>query len=599
MKDILKIFILAAAILLAGCIADPNIGTCPDPTRATDDGVLITVSVPGHSVPQTRAGIAGADGEAVVETLDVLVFEKDGSNQEILTERVAGKVTTQSTSAADRYRVTFTAKLADNPDANMIVVIANATGDVTDALAAAPATPKKQDILAKLQHKAVTVAGWEADDSDNFTPIPMYGEQTLPATGVTAEMKISDIELTRMLARIDVVNSAADFTVTKIYLWGRRNMGYIAPAWNSADGAIASVQPAAPVAYGGLYNSFLQCHETTETDLANFTGRIYTYEAPATDGVENSTAHQEAACLIIGGKRTGDATVYFYRVDFTDPVDSTGKRPGEPGYDATKLPAPGDVKYMPLWRNHLYQVTITEVDGPGYTSMDDARNSLGVLSNLRTEMHVVDQSGVNDLVFDGQHWLGTDESLLVFRAEGGTRNLDARTNYFDGWEAANIKYGATGGSGWLSPQTSGNGEDGSSATVEAGVYAGTTPRTATFELTAGRLRKTITVIQLPSVDKVSPETVIPNSYVGAFWKAGQTGERLIRFPRPGTGYDGAWTATVIEGEEWITLDKEMTTDANVGWRTDLTPAETSVENGNDAGFDLRHKITDGRDYVAG
>jgi len=46
-----------------------------------------------------------------------------------------------------------------------------------------------------------------------------------------------------------------------------------------------------------------------------------------------------------------------------------------------------------------------------------------------------------------------------------------------------------------------------------------------------------------------PASILP--YVGAFWKHDQTGERLIRIPRPTTGNvnvaDGAWTAAVISG----------------------------------------------------
>jgi len=86
------------------------------------------------------------------------------------------------------------------------------------------------------------------------------------------------------------------------------------------------------------------------------------------------------------------------------------------------------------------------------------------------------------------------------------------------------------------------------------------------------------------------------TYVGAFWKHNQTGERLIRIARPTTGNnlaaaDGAWTATVIVGNEWIILDKVMTTDVNVGWRTDVTPDEKNVDNGNDSGFDSAHPVT--------
>ena len=90
-------------------------------------------------------------------------------------------------------------------------------------------------------------------------------------------------------------------------------------------------------------------------------------------------------------------------------------------------------------------------------------------------------------------------------------------------------------------------------------------------------------------------------FVGAFWKSNQTGERLIRIQRPtdyaaSNPYDypgfGEWKATVISGADWIVLDTQMTTDRNVGWRTDVAPNpnESLVHTGNDANFDAEHAV---------
>jgi len=63
-------------------------------------------------------------------------------------------------------------------------------------------------------------------------------------------------------------------------------------------------------------------------------------------------------------------------------------------------------------------------------------------------------------------------------------------------------------------------------------------------------------------DDDPPPGFIP--YVGAFWKANQTGERLIRIPRVSTSAaDGTWSATVIKGDDWIMLDKGWTIDPGV------------------------------------
>ena len=76
-----------------------------------------------------------------------------------------------------------------------------------------------------------------------------------------------------------------------------------------------------------------------------------------------------------------------------------------------------------------------------------------------------------------------------------------------------------------------------------------------------------------------------NVYVGAFWKASQTGERLIRIPRLTNGTaDGAWNVVVVKGADWIVLDTIKSGDNGV-W-TSGGPAI----NGNDANFDAQNAV---------
>jgi len=124
------------------------------------------------------------------------------------------------------------------------------------------------------------------------------------------------------------------------------------------------------------------------------------------------------------------------------------------------------------------------------------------------------------------------------------------------------------------------------------------------------------------LDAVPPPNFMP--YVGAFWKANQTGERLIRMSRPTTrlsttteGYydsgldewvwtkpvgqtltgaeltvaDGDWRATVLVGGDWIELDNVMTSDNNVGWR--LGAIESSVVDMSNPTNDNTHRIPAG------
>ncbi|MCD8103152.1 MAG: hypothetical protein LUE26_11395 [Alistipes sp.] len=72
-------------------------------------------------------------------------------------------------------------------------------------------------------------------------------------------------------------------------------------------------------------------------------------------------------------------------------------------------------------------------------------------------------------------------------------------------------------------------------------------------------------------------TVPDEAYVGAFWRADQTGERLIRVPY--SDYiEGDWVATVIEGEDWIILDTEPTLDSGVTWDEHEDPADMRADD---------------------
>jgi len=85
-------------------------------------------------------------------------------------------------------------------------------------------------------------------------------------------------------------------------------------------------------------------------------------------------------------------------------------------------------------------------------------------------------------------------------------------------------------------------------------------------------------------------------YVGAFWKSNQTGERLITIKRPTTGtvnvIDGAWTAKVIVGSDWIVLDKQPSLDPGVG-------TNSPNRSGNDHDFDTMYPVNSTLRTVSG
>lgn len=424
-------------LIMAGCMNEHNVGITPSPP--SDYDIAITVTVSGTQAPTLRS-MADGNGEAAVSMIDVLVFAPGATigSPDVLLEHVQGTGITQSSSSSDNYQVQFHAQLTINPSASSMVILANVPNVATTI---GPLTAKNY-ILEAFTYASSNSLGvpdgwkWNTTNLSNYDPVPMYGEIVLPSGGITDGMNITGGELTRMLARIDVVNNAtSDFILSEVHVVNYHTAGYIAPAW-STDGTLQSTLPATPM-IPSTANQQIGTNNAMKYAYAGYNGgngiygEIYTYEAAATTGVEGTTGHMVAACLILEGTYLGDGGAYFYRVDFTAGEDAAGKKPGDEGFNHST------VGYMPLYRNHRYTMSISAVKGIGYTSADAALHSLGVMNNLKTELFVVDESGITNTVFNGQYYLGLGSAVELDASTGNTARVKCTTNYVNGWQIDN------------------------------------------------------------------------------------------------------------------------------------------------------------------
>jgi hypothetical protein len=193
-----------------------------------------------------------------------------------------------------------------------------------------------------------------------------------------------------------------------------------------------------------------------------------------------------------------------------------------------------------------------------------------------------------------QNELKTDRSEFLFGASAASERVDVFTDRAEGWTIDPI----AAADGWITVSPM-KGNENKTTLTSVAVEQNTSGeiRSGTFTIRAGNLHRTIVVTQLPASGEIvdtTPANV--RSYVGAFWKANQYGERLIRIVRPVadpvTAIDGAWAAYVIEGEDWIILDtKEPASE--VTWSSD--PATS----GNDTGFDVAHRVSGYATSVSG
>ena len=220
-----------------------------------------------------------------------------------------------------------------------------------------------------------------------------------------------------------------------------------------------------------------------------------------------------------------------------------------------------------------------------------------VTANLQNEVNsvvrVIPWGGADlDPVEVSQYNLATERSAFLMPGEASSDRMEVFTDHPDGW-ALDLSSGGAPPT-WITSVSPDAGAGDATTLVTISVAENDTNaiRTDTVWLRAGNTRKYILVRQLPTsfsiTDTYQPETV-PMMYVGAFWRASQYGERLIRTPRPTTGtqtdraiIDGAWMACVMEGEEWIFLDTQPSDDPGV-WTSSAILA-------NATGFDENHRV---------
>ena len=481
--SICAVSVLFAATAIVSCTQDTE---AEGGNYRPETKTRFTVTVAAPERPQTRA--MDMFDEAEIKTIDLLVFD----DSDILTEmkKIPKSDITQDTSEATNYKYTFAVALQDNPSAKTVSIVANASARVDAAIAAAGATKNKVNILNNL---TVTTSGkwYDPGTPGNDPAIPMYGE--MPVSGIALGMTITPFELTRMIAGIDLINKAGNITVNKVYLVNYNTAGYVASMGGDVSANENPVLPASSGKQVGKAKAQAFDPVVNPTTLQQeVKGGIYTFEALKAFGTDTGAGHKEAICLILEG--TYQSKTYFYRLDFTSPRDSSGKLPGEAGYVA---PRPENVQYMPVYRNHKYTFEIIKAEGIGYTDFDEALGSYGVMSNLKTRLHVIDQTQYKDMVYNGQYFLGVEsKDIDIVWGMGKTVNLPVSTDFPGSWNAQMLDAGTQTWLRFAGNQTEIGGTslgEASTLTFQANALPSFSTPSARILLSAGRLQITITV----------------------------------------------------------------------------------------------------------
>ena len=451
LKSLLKsaLILIMGVALLTSCVKDKV-----NPLPGNGNGeITFTIDVPVSAIVKTRS--VGTPNENAIgnQVGDFYLFVFTGTTL----ERAFQPTVTPVSGVTDMNQYSFTGSLA--PGAYNIFAVANYPTAIT-----LPAKGTSRTAVEAL------FAPVEKDDAWDVTAgndrIPMWGETSFTVTAATTSVPIS---VRRMVAKINVnivgATAQADFELRTVSLTNNTVKGYVIPDATKFAGGLPTLNEVDRiVASDEEFLSF------TANDATKCIEQIYTFEnekkGEYNDGTDNWL---DNLCIIVGGSYKGGTTTY-YRLDF---IKS----------DGTWIDN--------IMRNYCYVFNITAVKGNGFATEEEALKS----APMNMDAGVIDwtDDDFNDISFDGQYSLAVSKSYIELRMEGTAQSMDITTDAEDGWVVESSTKPA-----WLTISPSSSSTPGRvTINVEAtAIVQGSGDRDGVFYVTAGRLRKQITVKQL-------------------------------------------------------------------------------------------------------
>lgn len=576
------IYIITIVFFLASCVRDVFDRT-GDISSKDEKRVLFNMTLP---VTSATRSITGGD-ENTLERMDVLAFrvETDGVTETFDYYTVGVKRTDNTVGAANQK---FDVVVKIRPYGQRFVIIANAQDKVQELYASSQWTgAEKWSMLQRLTLSLDNPGDkWNAAGSSDYARLPMFGQsgQVRVDDNLT---QISGAVMHRMVARINVnlKNDATlrgKFKLKSVHLYNTNDRGHIVPSpatihWDAGRDYV--VNPTIPIdakRHTGpiVYTDF----DPGSEDVA-MNNSIYLFETEA-----QPSKPLEQTCVVVGGWYGAAGRESYYRIDLKKADDG----------------------FMHVLRNHNYELQIVSVDGPGYETPDDAfRGNSALLTATVKKWDLADQK----VISDDQYYLRVNEDRFAVHRYGGVSRFTAETDYTissQGFPAGiwvreeDIEYdpAVNPGNRWLTLTDIGASSDGAAGReVEIKAYPNPTAsvRSAKVHVKAGNLTKVIHISQEP-YSPYAPQLISPRTYVGAFWRAGQTGERLIRIYDIPNLAAGEWTAQVLEYGDFspgdIVFSTELSADGSV-W----TPSQNT--NMNDPAVDAVFGVPGNREAVSG
>ncbi|MDR0893181.1 MAG: hypothetical protein LBN24_11305 [Mediterranea sp.] len=352
--------------------------------------VSLQLIPPFQTGVNTRAPLTAQEAEAAIHNVYLLVFDGKGKDTSKATFAYWRKAWNRGTAAAVANTYQSTLLAAEDID---IYIAVNIEETLLSSLKEDETWENLQQVL-QLQTKPANI-GQELSNNG----LPMWGallDRTIKP-GDTF-IQYSKVKLLRSVAAVNVGITAQDFVLKKGHIASAAQTGYLSynPANGTEDsnGNLLFTKPNMPatVAYADYSYPLAQ----GETGIQN---KFYLYE--------NTVGAQETKLILEGSYKGGTST--FYPLAFHKTSDRVNK--------------------TPILRNTKFNIIITNVNGDGYSSLEDAKKG----EEVNMEYKVVEWNEQTDDIFmDGSQYFSIDnrrDKVLMPRDKGAIRRLRFTTSY--------------------------------------------------------------------------------------------------------------------------------------------------------------------------
>jgi hypothetical protein len=505
---------LLAVIFLSGCITEEFSHEPVTDAEEGDGMVTVTLNIPAPYTMRTYApsnnSSMDAKNECDIVEVDMLIFGPD--NEFLYREKGSGI----SDGGAGNER-TFSVKIRKTADPTTVTafIYANVRDEIDAALEGPDkwitTASTKAEIIDKLvfdlpvDETAENQGGKWLVLPGRYTRFPMWGEST--TINLTAPtIVVPSVTMLRAVARMDVglafptAGSQAEqdvaagltnFFLEEVRLYNASDRLRVAPTATMNGTAVTgtSIPPGTevfddPGDPDNPYNPILYERRsyTGDDGYKSLMREIYLAEHAA----GSDLGRPSNLCIVVGGHYgsiTGPMT--YYRIDMMKTTVTDGVVTAQ--------------EYLPILRNHRYKVNITAVHALGYDSPREAFDAMGLNTNL-TVVITSDDERVTEIVYDGQYMLGVGSTAVnIDKRALANKKIFIKTDYPKGWKAT-VNSEAEG---WLTLDADGDeGRSGDSwlSFTAAEYIDGTSPRTGTITIQAGRLYIDIEIIQSHTAD---------------------------------------------------------------------------------------------------